>query len=123
MNSTESAKAEAKAQAVHDFFDQELMPLATRFKAAGRPLFATAADDAVTSYFSARARTVMGRDDFILKGVGSPAAFAQALRDHWQRSRFPEMVTLGATLGTLAELLRGEPEKDEALSPFMYVMF
>ena len=119
MNSTEPAKL----LAVRDFFDAELMPLAARFKAAGRPLFPTVADHAVTSYFNDRARTVMGRDDFVLTGVESPAAFAQALRDHWQRSPFPEMTGLGASLGTLAELMRGEPEKDDEVSPFMYVMF
>ena len=119
MNSTE----QAKTLAVRAFFDAELMPLAARLKAASRPLFATVADDALPSYFNLRARTVMRRDDFILKGVESPAAFAQALRDHWQGSPFPEMVALGTTLGTLAELLRGEPEKDEAPSPLMYVMF
>lgn len=119
MNSTE----QAKTRAVRDFFDAELMPLAARFKAAGRPLFPTVADHAAASYFIDRARTVMRRDDFTLKGVESPEAFAQALRDHWQGTQFPEMVSLGATLGTLAELMRGEPEKDEALSPSMYVMF
>ena len=119
MNSTE----QAKTLAVRAFFDAELMPLAARLKAAGRPMFATVADNALTSYFNVRARTVMRRDDFILKGVESPAAFAQAMRDHWQRSRFPEMASLGATLGALAELMRGEPEKDEEVSPFMYVMF
>ena len=119
MNSTE----QAKTLAVRAFFDAELMPLAARLKAAGRPLFATVADDALPSYFNLRARTVMRRDDFIPKGVESPAAFAHALRDHWQGSPFPEMTGLGASLGALAELLRGEPEKDEAPSPLMYVMF
>ena len=119
MNSTEPAKLVA----VRDFFEAELMPLAARLKAAGRPMFATVADDAPTSYFNLRARTVMRRDDFILKGVESPAAFAQALRDHWQRSPFPEMTGLGASLGMLAELMRGEPEKHDEVSPFMYVMF
>ena len=119
MNSTEPAKL----RAMRDFFDVELMPLAARFKAAGRPMFATAADNALTSYFNVRARTVMKRADFTLKGVESPEAFAQAMRDHWHRSEFPEMVALGTTLGTLAELLRGEPENDEVVSPFMYVMF
>lgn len=119
MSSTE----QAKALAVRDFYDKELMPLAARYKATGRPMFATVADNALTSYFNDRARTVMEHDDFILKGVESPTAFAQGMRDHWQHSQFPEMVALGATLGALAELMRGEPEKDEALSPSMYVMF
>ncbi len=112
-----------KAAAVRAFFDKELMPLAQRLKSAGRPMFPAGAEPALPTYFKTRARTVMTRDDFLVPGVESPAAFAGAMRAHWERSPFPEMAALAPSMGKLAELLRGEPEKDEEVSPFIYVMF
>ena len=124
MSSTEKpADDRAKAAAARAFFDKELVPLAQRLKSAGRPMFATAADPALPTYFKTRTRPVMGREDFTVRGVESPAAFAQAMGDYWKRSAFPEMAALAPSMGKLAELLRGTPEQDEEVSPFIYVMF
>ncbi len=57
MNSTE----QAKTLAVRAFFDAKFMPLPERLKATGRLIFANVADNALTSYFNRRARTVMRR--------------------------------------------------------------
>lgn len=128
MSSTKAGSAgggpdPSKAAAVRAFFDKELTPLAQRLKDAGRPMFPTGADPSLPTYFKARARTVMSRDDFLAPGVETPAAFAGAMRDYWKRSAFPEMAALAPSMGVLAELLRGEPEKDDEVSPFIYVMF
>jgi hypothetical protein len=122
MSSTDRTAA-AKAKAVRTFFDKELMPLAQRLEGAGRPMFPTGADPGAATYFKTRVKTTMSREDFVLPGLESPGAFAQAVRDHWQRSKFPEMAALAPSMGKLAEQLRGEPEKDEEVSPFIYVMF
>lgn len=124
MSSTDPGTGDpAKAAAVRAFFDTELMPLADRLKGAGRPMFPVGADPAAPTYFKTRARTAMRREDFVVAGVESPAAFAAAMQAHWTRSPFPEMAALAPTMGRLAELLRGEPEKDEDVSPNIYVMF
>lgn len=124
MSSTERPTTDpAKQAAVRAFFDKELMPLAQRLKAAGRPMFPTRADPNATTYFKTRARTVTAREDFTLGGVESPAAFAAAMEAFWKRSAFPEMTALAPSMGRLAEALRGQPEKDEDVSPFIYVMF
>jgi hypothetical protein len=122
MSSTDP-KEQAKAAAIRAFFDGELMPLASRLKAAGRPMFPTGAEPAATTYFKTRTNTTMSKDAFVVKGVESPAAFGEAMRAYWQASKFPEMAALAPTMGKLAEQLRGEPEKDEEVSPFIYVMF
>jgi hypothetical protein len=119
MSSTDAAKLAA----VRAFFDQELMPLAARLKGAGRPMFPTAADPSLGTYFKTRTSTTMSREDFVVHGTESPSAFAQAMQAYWQRSRLPEMAALAPTMARLAEQLRGEPEKDEEVSPFIYVMF
>jgi hypothetical protein len=119
MSSTDQQKVEA----IRAFFSKELMPLAQRLKAAGRPNFPTSADPAATTYFKTRTQTTMSKGDFVVIGVESPSAFAQAMQARWQGSAFPEMASLAPTMGKLAELLRGEPEKDEEVSPFIYVMF
>lgn len=123
MSSTEKAGEKAKRAAVRAFFDKELMPLATRLKGAGRPMFPTGAEAGKASYFKTRARTAMGREDFIVKGVESPEAFGAAMKGHWEKSAFPEMAALAPSMANLAGLLRGEPESDEEVSPFIYVMF
>src|SRR5262249_20656910 len=121
--STGGGRDQAKLAAVRAFFDQELMPLASRLKTAGRPMFPTGADPAAASYFKARTKTGMAKEDFVVSGVESPGAFATALGAYWRASRFPEMAALAPSMGKLAERLRGEPEKDEEVSPFIYVMF
>src|ERR1043166_6808072 len=119
MSSTEKQKQDA----VRIFFNKELMPLAQKLKSAGRPMFPTGAEPGAATYFKTRSKTVMSREDFVLRGVESPGAFAAAMKAHWEKSRFPEMTALAPTMGKLAEILRGEPEKDEEVSPFIYVMF
>jgi hypothetical protein len=119
MSSTEKQKQDA----LRIFFNKELMPLARKLKDAGRPMFPTGAEPGAVTYFKTRARTAMSREDFALPGVDSPAAFAGAMKAHWERSKLPEMAALAPTMGKLAEILRGEPEKDEEVSPFIYVMF
>jgi len=118
-----SSTDEAKLAAVRAFFDKELMPLAAKLKGAGRPMFPTGAEAAAQTYFKTRTRTTMSREDFVVHGTESPEAFAQAMQSYWQRSRVPEMAALAPTMGKLAGQLRGEPEKDEEVSPFIYVMF
>ncbi len=123
MSSTDGGPDPAKARAVREFFDRELMPLAERLKREGRPMFPTHGVIGEASCFKERSKTTMSREDFIVPGVESPEAFAQALEAHWKRSAFPEMAALARTMGTLAGSLRGEPERDEDVSPNIYVMF
>jgi hypothetical protein len=123
MSSTDPARDQAKLAAVRAFFDKELMPLAAKLKGAGRPMFPAGADPAAATYFKTRAKTTMAKEDFVVNGVESPAAFATSLKAYWQSSRFPEMAVLAPSMGRLAEQLRGEPERDEEVSPFIYVMF
>jgi hypothetical protein len=117
------SSTDPKAAAVRAFFDNELMPLAARLKDAGRPMFPTGADPSAGTYFKTRTKTAMSKEDFVVLGVESPAAFGREMLSHWNLSRFPEMATLAPTMAGLAEQLRGEPEKDEEVSPFIYVMF
>jgi len=123
MSSTDPAHDQAKLVAVRSFFDKELMPLASKLRAAGRPMFPTAGEPAASTYFKTRAKTAMAKEDFVVNGVESPAAFADGLGAYWRASRFPEMAALSPSMGKLAEQLRGEPEKDDEVSPFIYVMF
>ena len=118
-----SSTDRAKAAAVRTFFDRELAPLAQRLKDSGRMMFPTGADPSAPTYFNTRSRTTMAREDFILAGLDSPSAFARVMKQHWAGSGFPEMAALAPSMGRLAEMLRGEPEKDEEVSPFIYVMF
>jgi len=123
MSSTEKGADPAKVAAVRAFFDKELMPLAQRLKGAGRPMFPTGGEAGAKTYFKTRTKTTMTREDFAVPGTESPAAFGAAMEAHWKKSAFPEMAALAPTVGTLATLLRGEPEKDDDVSPNIYVMF
>jgi len=119
MNSTDPAKGAA----VRAFFDGELMPMAERLKREGRAMFPASANAGAATYFTTRVKTTMSRDDFVVPGVESPAAFGAAMEARWKKSALPEMASLAPTMEKLAGLLRGEPEKDEDVSPNIYVMF
>jgi hypothetical protein len=119
MSSTNAAKLAA----VRAFFGEELMPLAAKLKGAGRPMFPTGADAAASTYFKTRTNTAMSRADFVVHGTESPEAFVQAMQAYWERSLLPEMAVLAPTMAKLAVQLRGAPEKNDEVSPFMYVMF
>lgn len=118
-----SAERPEVGTAIRRFFEAELMPLAQRYAKEHRPLFPRSADSSKASYFHLRTRTSMSRDDFVIKGVESPQAFAESLRTLWAASQHPEMASFARSMRELAALLRGGEESTDDVSPFIYVMF
>jgi hypothetical protein len=122
MNSTKDREQDGRLRAAA-FFNDVLVPLARRERAAGREFFALRPDAAAESYYVEPTRRTMTPDDFELRAAESVADFIRELAALWVAEGRGELVAMAARLGELASVLGAEEQQEEDVSPFIYVMF
>lgn len=120
MSSTESKRFAVKVQRL---FERKLMTAAKNLRDAGREPFPRSGDPALSTYFLRRERTAMTRADFELPALDSPEALRSALEAFWKARSAPELVELAPDLADLAGEARGDEQRSDDVSPFMYEMF
>ncbi|MEJ6001313.1 hypothetical protein [Paucibacter soli] len=114
MHSTEQ-------QALRDFFEQRLLPLARRLRAQGQPLFPLGPEPALASYYLPAAPASLGQADFEPGPAASVAEFGQALARLWHDE--PELLALlPELLALLPQLAASAPDGPAELSAFIYAM-
>jgi len=118
-----STDPDQSSDLIRKFHAQELMPLAERLAKQGKTLFPTGADAKRASYYVKRAKTTMEKADFEVFGPGSIEDFQNALVQLWKQQGLPELAALAPGLAKIAESVYFREERDEEVSPFMYVMF
>ena len=127
MNSTDARKkltepqdpAES-ARLIREFFDSELMPIAQRLRDAEQPPFPLCGNASQGTYYVTRRRTAMSPADFEVFGLSSIDDFEPALAQLWKQQGWS---ALAPGLGRLARALYFAEDRDQEISPFIYVMF
>ena len=107
-------------------FDEVLMPMAQRMRAAGVEVFPRAPDVSWLSYYVRRKRSAMGAADFSSASCSDVDEFGQRLAAHWQDLGRHELATQVNHFVAIARVAReaqaAAPAKAE-LSPYVYAMF
>lgn len=121
MNSTDGTAA--ARQAIEQFFDTVLMPLAERRRAHGVPCMPLAADADLNSYWTPLPDRPMAPADFLAPSCLDADELAAALAQHWQAAGEPELAALAGQIVALAQGLRTPEAEPDAPSAYIYTMF
>ncbi len=105
------------------FFDRELMPLASRLKSEGVVFLETARADGATSYYVQRPASAMDRAAFEWGGVDSADQLEAALARLWQDPASKPLAGLAPSLAKLALALYQVEDQPGEVSSFVYVMY
>jgi hypothetical protein len=108
---------------IRHFHAQELMPLAERLAREGRSVFPLAPEPAASTYYRRREKTQMSPSDFEVFGPGSVEDLEKALAELWTREGLPQLAALAPGLARIARSIYLTGERDEEVSPFIYIMF
>lgn len=119
MSSTEAHSTEL----IHRFHATQLVPLAQRLSAQGRPVMPLEPDAAAASYYEQRKKTTMTPADFEVFGTAQIGDFQAALAQLWTSQGWSELTPLAAGLAEIAQAVYFVEDRDEEISPFLYVMF
>jgi hypothetical protein len=122
MSSTDGTPRKG-IDAIHRFFDGELMPLAARLRVSDPGVFLTTVDPSAASYYVTRTKRTMSRADFEVAACGDGAEFARRLEAHWNASGCGALARLAPGIGRIADAVRVEEHDSADVSPFVYVMF
>ena len=106
-----------------DFFNELLVPLALRERAADKSFFPLRAEAQAESYYVEPTRRVMTATDFELRAAASLADFVKELAALWASEGHEELAALAPRLFELAEEMGEQEKQAEDVSAFMYVMF
>ena len=107
-----------------DFFEDVIVPLAERVRAAGKSYFPRGPEPELETYFVEPTRKVMTPADFELRATESTEAFLGELTALWRQEGHEELTGMIPRLGELArEIPQPNEAEQEDLSPFMYAMF
>lgn len=119
MSSTDAPGRDA----IHRFFESELMPLTTRLRVSDSGIFLSRVDASAASYYVKRDRRTMSRADFEVASCADGAGFAQRLAAHWSACGCGPLQALAPSVGAIADAVRVQEHDSADVSPFIYVMF
>lgn len=111
------------ADLIRRFHSYELMPLAEQLCKQGCTLFPGGKSPDCRSFYVDRKKTSMEKADFEVFGPGSVEDFEQALVQLWTQQGLPQLARLAPSLAKIARAVYFTEDRDEEVSPFMYVMF
>lgn len=106
-----------------EFFQEVLVPLALRERAAGKSFFPLRADPQAESYYVEPTRPSMVAADFELRAADSITDFVQELAALWISEGNEELAAMAPRLIKLARELSEQEKQADDVSDFMYVMF
>ena len=105
-------------------FDEVVLPLHEKIQREGVELFPAGPDLSRESYFQARTKRRMSREDFEAASYDGAAGLAGALRSVWQNGNLAELTGSAEKQAAVAVALQAEAEaQTDEVSPFIYVMF
>src|SRR5947199_8548373 len=91
---------------IHEFFDRELLPVATGLRESDRILFPTSAESHATSYYLPRTKTTMARAAFELGDLTTVQHLEEAMRKLWIAQDYHAVVPLAPSLARIASHVR-----------------
>jgi hypothetical protein len=104
------------------FFDEQLLPVAQRVKAKG-DVFPMGPDPSCKSYWIDRTTRTLGKADFEEPSMASPAELGAKLAAMWTAKGDAELAKLAPAMQKLATGLAKAHQKQDDVSPFIYVMY
>ncbi len=105
------------------FFNQQLMPLATRLKAQGVALLDPGPDAGAASYYLPRTQRRMRREDFECGGLSTPQHAQAEMAAMWRQADRHPLAPLAAGVAQLACSLRKGQAQSSDVSAFVYAMY
>ena len=123
MNSTNIKQKNNIHPKIQNFFEQELMLLATELKQQGDIIPWVSLDADASTYYKTRQKTSMSKQDFEIGGHSTLETFAADLTAFWENNDDSKLCKLIPSLTELANELYFVEDESEELSPYIYVMF
>ena len=123
MNSTNIQQKANIHPKIQNFFEQELMLLATELKQQGDIIPWVSLDADASTYYKTRQKTSMSKQDFEIGGHSTLETFAADLTAFWENNDDSKLCKLIPSLTELANELYFVEDESEELSPYIYVMF
>ena len=123
MNSTNIQQKANIHPKIQNFFEQELMLLATELKQQGDIIPWVSLDADASTYYKTRQKTSMSKQDFEIGGHSTLETFAADLTAFWESNDDSKICKLIPSLTELANELYFVEDESENLSPYIYVMF
>lgn len=123
MNSINSQAKGDIHSGIRNFFEHELMPLAEKIKKQQDIIPWVGMDSGATSYYKARKKTRMVKQDFEIGGHSSLETFAADLTTFWKSNGDSDFCDLVPSLTLLAKELHVDEDQNVEISPYVYVMF
>ena len=108
---------------IEDFFEQVLMPLTAKIKQQQEIIPWVHLDAEATTYYKTRPKKFMSEKDFEIGGHSKLETFAADLTAFWNDNKDHDFCELATKLEKLAYELRVDEDKNEEISPYIYVMF
>jgi hypothetical protein len=119
----ESAEEKDNESVAVEFFQEVIVPLALRERAAGKSFFPLRADPQAESYYVEPTRPLMVASDFELRAADSITDFVEELAALWISEGNEELAAMAPRLIELARKMSEQEKHADDVSDFMYVMF
>ena len=123
MNSTNIQQKANIHPKIQNFFEQELMLLATELKQQRDIIPWVPLDADANTYYKTRQKTRMSKQDFEIGGHSTLETFASDLTAFWENNDDSKLCKMIPSLTELANELYFVEDESEKLSPYIYVMF
>ena len=123
MNSTNIQQKANIHPKIQNFFEQELMLLATELKQQRDIIPWVSLDADASTYYKTRQKTSMSKQDFEIGGHSTLETFAADLTAFWENNDDSKLCKMIPSLTELANELYFVEDESEKLSPYIYVMF
>ena len=123
MNSTNIKQKTNIHPKIQNFFEQELMLLATELKQQQDIIPWVHLDFEAKTYYKSRKKTTMSKEDFEIGGHSTLETFAADLEVFWENNDDSKLCKMIPSLTELANELYFVEEESDKLSPYIYVMF
>ena len=123
MNSTNIKQKNNIHPKIQNFFEQELMLLATELKQQRGIIPWVSLDADASTYYKTRQKTRMSKQDFEIGGHSTLETFAADLTTFWENNDDSKLCKMIPSLTELANELYFVEDESEKISPYIYVMF
>ena len=123
MNSTNIQQKANIHPKIQNFFEQELMLLATELKQQRDIIPWVPLDADANTYYKTRQKTRMSKQDFEIGGHSTLETFAADLTAFWENNDDSKLCKMIPSLTELANELYFVEDESEKLPPYIYVMF
>lgn len=111
-------------QALREFFQNVLLPLAKKCEAEGASTLELQADADAESYYVKRVETTTSREVFeSASGMIDEATLREAMQAFWKSQGDEDLAAIAGPLAKLAQQLKTTEEQNEEVSPFIYAMY